>query len=107
LSGLEGTVRERILRLLLNNKGRFFTVDEIIVVLGLDIHPREVYRHLEHIAKTVRRMSNGRLLLVMKPPRCLKCGYVFKDLKRPRKPSRCPRCHSERISDPEFAVIER
>ncbi len=95
------------MNLLLENKGRFYSVEEIIRVLGLEITPREVYVHLEHIAKTIRRRSAGRLVLVMKPPMCLKCGYVFKDLKKPRKPSRCPRCHSQWISDPEFAVIEK
>ncbi len=101
------TTRGRILKLLLENKGRFYTVEEIIRILEIDITPREVYNHLEHIAKTIRRRSGGRLQLVMKPPVCLKCGYVFKDLKRPRKPSRCPRCHSQWISDPEFAIMEK
>lgn len=101
------TIRERILRLLTENKGRFYTVEEIIAYLGLDLKPREVYQHLSHIAKTIRRKSGGRLVLVMKPPQCLKCGYVFKDLDKPRKPSKCPRCHSQRISSPEFAVIEK
>ncbi len=101
------TVRERIMKLLLDNKGEFFTAYQIIALLGLDLKPRDIYRHLEHIAKTIRRRSGGRLVLVMKPPICLNCGYVFKDLDKPRKPSKCPRCHSQRISDPEFAIIEK
>ncbi len=100
------TIREKIMNLLLENKGRFYTVNQIIAILGLDLKPREVYKHLEHIAKTIRRKSKGQLILVMKPPVCLKCGYIFKDLDKPRKPSKCPKCHSQWISDPEFAILE-
>ncbi len=101
------SIRERIAWLLIENTGRLFSVDDIIAILGLDLKPREVYEHLRHIAKTIRRQSNNKLELVMEPPKCMKCGYVFKDLDRPRKPSKCPRCRSTWISQPRFTVIER
>jgi len=43
----------------------------------------------------------------MVPPTCKTCGYVFKDLDRPKRPSRCPRCRSERISSPLFIIQPR
>ncbi|MEM4718310.1 MAG: transcriptional regulator, partial [Desulfurococcaceae archaeon] len=43
----------------------------------------------------------------LEPPTCRKCGFVFKDLKRPRKPSKCPSCKSEWITPPRFLIIRR
>lgn len=101
----EETVRRQIMNLLKGSKHPL-TVDEIALILGYDLNPAQVYDHLKHIAKTVRRESGGRLALVMRPPVCRKCGYVFKDIKKPRAPSKCPRCHSQWIEPPAFLIIE-
>ncbi len=101
------TLREKIMKLLMESREPL-SVDEIAAILGLS--PRDkhlVYDALTHIAKTIKRRSGGKLELVMIPPTCKKCGYVFKDLKKPRKPSRCPRCKSERINPPLFKIISR
>ncbi|MFZ8782857.1 MAG: transcriptional regulator [Desulfurococcaceae archaeon] len=97
------TIRERIIELL-RSTSRPLTAREIIEVLGVNITDREVYEHLAHIAKTIRSRSQGREVLLMEPPTCRKCGYVFKDLEKPKKPSRCPRCKSEWISPPRFII---
>ncbi len=102
----ELTIRERIMKLLESSKYPL-TADDIINELGLDLSPNEVYEHLRHIAKSIRRLSNGRKILVMRPPMCRKCGYVFKDINKPKKPSRCPRCKSEWIEPPAFKIIEK
>lgn len=94
--------RERILEILMSSSEPL-SVDEIARQLELD--PRdswEIYDHLEHIARTARA-KYGKTLL-MDPPYCRKCGYTFRDLKKPRKPSRCPRCGSEWIAPPRFIV---
>ncbi len=103
--GEEGTVRERIMRLLMESR-RPLTAREIAVMVGLDPNTgeAEVYEHLKHIAKTLRRRYGGRAVLYMIPPRCKDCGYVFTDLREPRKPSRCPRCKSQRIEPPRFYI---
>ena len=103
----EGTIRERILRLLIASR-RPLSAREIAELVGLDPvrGEREVYEHLRHLAKTLRRRHGGRAVLYMIPPRCRDCGYVFTDLDRPRRPSRCPRCHSQRIEPPRFYVEE-
>ncbi len=102
----EDTVRRRIMKLLEETDAPL-TVSEIVAVLGLDLSPAEVYDHLRHIARTVRRASGGRKALLMRPPICRSCGYVFSDMVgRPRKPSRCPRCRSEWIEPPAFIIDE-
>ncbi len=102
----EDSIRKRIMKLL-EESATPLTARHIIDYLGLDIEPKDVYEHLRHIAKTIRRVSGGRKVLVMRPPICRSCGYVFKDLDRPRKPSRCPRCKSEWIEPPAFKIIEK
>ncbi len=107
VSGEEGTVREKIIRVLMETRSPL-SAQEIAVLVGLDPRTgeKEVYQHLRHIAKTVRRKSGGRLALYMVPPRCRDCGYVFQDLREPRKPSKCPRCRSQRIEPPRFYIAE-
>ncbi len=85
---------------------RPLTAREIAELVGLDpsTGEREVYEHLRHVAKTLRRRLGGRAALYMVPPSCRDCGYVFTDLTEPRRPSRCPRCKSERISPPRFYI---
>ena len=104
---VEDTVRKRILRLLMESR-QPLTAREIAVLVGLDPirGEKEVYEHLRHLAKTLRRRHGGRAVLYMIPPRCKDCGYVFRDLREPRRPSRCPRCRSQRIEPPRFYVEE-
>jgi len=96
------TVRERIIRALMSSD-RPLTAREIAVEAGLGPEgAREVYEHLVHASRTLAARTGLRIL--MEPPYCRKCGYVFRDLKRPRKPRRCPRCGSEWIEPPRFTV---
>lgn len=96
------TTREKIVDLLRTTR-RPLTVDEIAIALG-DVNPKDIYEHLEHVAKSIYSRSSGREVLLMEPPYCRKCGYVFKDINKPRKPSKCPRCKSEWIAPPRFIV---
>lgn len=98
------TVRERILEFLESREGEFFTAEEIARSVGEDLSPSEVYAHIAHIAKTVRRAFGGRAYIAIKYPVCLKCGYVIR-VSKPKKPSRCPRCRSTWVSEPEFAFM--
>jgi len=93
--------RERIIELLAAAEEPM-DVGQIARELGLD--PSEagsIYEDLEHVARSLR---NSNLVLLMQPPVCKSCGYVFRDLKRLRKPSKCPRCRSERIYPPRFII---
>ena len=62
---------------------------------------KEVYAHLTHIGQTAQ--ARGQRLLI-DPPRCLGCGYLFKDRKRVAPPGHCPDCHSTRISRPRYRL---
>ncbi|MEM1618476.1 MAG: transcriptional regulator [Desulfurococcaceae archaeon] len=99
------TIRERIMRILESTKTPL-TASEIANMLGNNTSPEDVYEHLAHVAKTIRAKSHGRKVLVMEPPVCKKCGFVFKDIKKPKKPSRCPKCKSEWIASPRFMIAE-
>ena len=100
------TLREKIKRLLTETTYPL-SVEEIAFSLGLDPRNKDaIYEHLKHIAKTIRRESQGQLVLYMLPPKCRNCGYVFKKLDKPRKPSKCPKCKSQRIDPPRF-IIEK
>lgn len=95
------SIRQRIAKLLEGAENPL-KAEEIAYALGID--EQEVYSHLAHIAKSIRRLSGGCKALLMVPPICKKCGYVFRDLDKPKKPSRCPRCRSEWLEPPRFII---
>ncbi|MEM2214243.1 MAG: hypothetical protein QXD66_02135 [Candidatus Nezhaarchaeales archaeon] len=102
---LNETVRERIIKVLRDSLEPL-TVEDIVAILGLtDLKPRDMYEHLKHIAKSVR--AKGHEVLVMIPPSCRSCGFTFTNLDKPKKPSKCPKCKSERIAPPAFKIISR
>ncbi|MBS7247213.1 MAG: HTH domain-containing protein [Candidatus Jordarchaeales archaeon] len=100
MTGLWETRREKILRLL-KESDTPLSAEQISLLLELD--RKDVYDDLKHIARSLQKSE---WQLVMVPPRCLKCGYVFSSDK-PKKPSRCPKCRGERVSDPLFKVVSR
>ena len=56
----------------------------------------EVLEHLVHMQKAEQ--------LVIEPAECLKCGYVFNDRKRIKKPSKCPKCKGTYIEEPLYVI---
>ncbi|MCD6096514.1 MAG: transcriptional regulator [Thermoprotei archaeon] len=107
VSDVEETLRRKIMKVLEESDDPL-TVEDIASILGLDrSYYKLIYESLSHIAKSIRRLSKGKKILVMRPPYCRNCGYVFKDLRKARKPSRCPRCKSERIAPPAFLIINK
>ncbi|MCY0868034.1 MAG: transcriptional regulator [Desulfurococcus sp.] len=99
--------RREVITRLLRETGRPLTVYEIMATLGIRVPPEEIYLDLQHIAKSIRAKSNGSEVLLMEPPRCKKCGYVFSDMEKPKEPSRCPRCKSEWIEPPRFIITSK
>lgn len=66
---------------------------------ALSLPPSTVYEHLEHVARSV----NGDESVLVSPPTCRDCGFDgFDDLIN--RPSRCPECKSESVSEPAFTV---
>ncbi len=94
------TTRREEIEGLLMETDRPLTVQEICMAL----HIREralVYEDLGHIARSVRR--TGKRLRVV-PPRCGRCGYVFRGRQSMKRPSRCPKCKSEWLLPAAFMV---
>lgn len=56
--------------------------------------------HVEHIAKSLDGTDEQ---LLAAPPECRECGFDGFDTLINR-PSRCPECKSERVSEPVFTV---
>jgi len=82
-------------------RGRPLTALELSAAVG--IPHKQVDDHLEHLQKSVTAEGEA---LVMDPATCLGCGYVFRDRTRTSRPSRCPKCKSERIDPPRFSLVE-
>lgn len=94
------TIRERLAKVLLESREPL-TIYQLQALVNTELKPSELYDELEHVKKTLKRMGY-RLEIV--PATCKKCGYVFSDREKLKKPSRCPRCKSERIEPPKFFV---
>ncbi|MDZ7697833.1 MAG: transcriptional regulator [Deltaproteobacteria bacterium] len=90
------TIRQEMIDLL----GEF-ELDALAISQELRIREREVYEHLPHVARSIR--GQGRQLII-NPPECLKCGYLFEGRTRFTKPGRCPECRETRIQSPTFRI---
>jgi len=71
--------------------------------LSAEVHvmEREVLEHLAHIRQSLDKSGKR---LVVTPPECRKCGFVFLERKRLTKPGKCPSCRSTSIESPAFKV---
>ncbi|MBI9085030.1 MAG: transcriptional regulator [Desulfobacterales bacterium] len=90
------TVRQRIIDLI---QARAMDAREISTAAG--VGEKEVYVHMEHIARSV---SGKGKTFRLNPAACLACGYVFRDRRRMTRPSRCPRCKAQRVSLPTYSI---
>ena len=67
----------------------------------LSLSEKDVAPALEKLGRSLER---GPLELRVEPPRCLECGFEFRDRARASRPSRCPGCRSERILPARFWI---
>ena len=74
------------------------TVRELTVWFHADT--RDILIDLEHIAQSVRPSR-----LIMEPSSCRQCGFVFKKRERRKRPSKCPECKGEKITEPVFSIV--
>ncbi len=91
------TIRQQIIDLLTQESHDVRELSQ-----ALRISEKEVASHLDHVNKSVA--SQKRKLQVY-PATCAECGFTFKDRKRLTKPSRCPKCRSQRIQSPRYRVV--
>ena len=66
------------------------------------ITEREVEDHIVHIIKSVARDRS--LRFIQEPCECRRCEFAFRDRSKITRPSRCPRCHSEDITEPQYSI---
>jgi predicted Zn-ribbon and HTH transcriptional regulator len=90
------TLRQEIMTLL---AGEQMSVRDLSKYLK--INEKDVYTHLRHVERTVA--ASGKSLSI-KPSRCFKCGYLFKNRRRLTRPSRCPQCRSTHLESPLFSI---
>lgn len=67
----------------------------------LHVSEKELPDLLEKLSRSLARAGER---LHQQPPRCMGCGFEFSDRKRAKRPSRCPRCSSERLTKPRFWI---
>ena len=76
------------------------TARRIAEVVG--IPERQVEEHLRHIVQSVTR--DQRVRFVLEPAACKACDFIFRERHRITRPSRCPKCRSEAISEPRYSI---
>ena len=93
---MAATIREQLREAL---RGRPKTAFE----LSHELHQseKEIVEHLVHLQRSLPRQG---LALHVVPARCKACDKTFDDRDRLTRPSRCPKCKSERIEAPAFAL---
>jgi predicted Zn-ribbon and HTH transcriptional regulator len=94
-----GTVRQQIIALLIAEE---MGLRDLSQELGLS--EKDILPHLAHIQKTVQARDQH---VVIRPARCFKCGFVFKERRRYSRPGKCPRCRGTHIDNPTFRIRPR
>jgi predicted Zn-ribbon and HTH transcriptional regulator len=90
------TIRQRIFELI-GEQGR--DARELARILG--IKEKEVYDHLQHIARSAKAQKKK---LEIVPFACMDCGFVFEERRRFSRPGRCPKCKSARVEYPVYRI---
>ncbi len=92
-----GTLRQQIMTVLREGE---WDVRGLSQRLG--IAEKDVIAHLAHVQ---RSLAAGGARLVIRPPYCRACGFVFEGRGRFTRPGRCPQCRQTRIAPPFFQVM--
>lgn len=90
------TIRRQIISCLNNGP-----INAIEISKDVGIMEKEVYGHLDHIARSMGAKGKR---LVIHPSRCLKCGFIFNKRERFTRPGRCPECRGTRIKRPAYEI---
>ena len=95
MQGTERTTRQRIADFL-----RKESAEAGRLANEFGIRTDAALSHVEHIARSLEGTDEQ---LLAAPPECLDCGFsAFDDLAN--RPSRCPECKSEDVTEPAFTV---
>ena len=91
------TIRQEMIDLLAEGEG--VGAREISQTFG--IPEREIYGHLEHIARSLKARG---LRLEVEPARCLDCGFVFRKRRKLTPPGHCPSCRGSHLQRPRYRL---
>jgi predicted Zn-ribbon and HTH transcriptional regulator len=80
-------------------RGPPLSAREISALVSLS--ERDVIAHLEHLERSLAHAAEQLRVL---PARCVQCQFSFDQRTRRSRPSRCPKCKSERIEPARFAI---
>ncbi|MBK7582194.1 MAG: transcriptional regulator [Myxococcales bacterium] len=80
-------------------EGKTLSARELSQTVRISEH--EVGEHLRHLELSLA--ASGRRLVV-EPASCKACAFSFAERARHGRPSRCPKCKSERLAAPRFRV---
>ena len=75
------------------------TLKELSAELG--VSEKVLPEAIEKLSRSLRR-TEQRLRQIQ--PKCLECGFEFRERERFTRPSRCPSCKSERITPARFWI---
>ena len=92
------TRREKIVELLTKNED--MTLQELADLTQSAV--KTIANDLDSVRKTIKS-ENKRI--EVNPAKCLGCNYIFSGRNRISDPSKCPECHSERISSQRFRIV--
>ena len=90
------TRRKEIIELLEQQK---MTSRQIADFFKVDVPT--VLEDLKHISQTLKPLHKK---LKEQPAVCNSCGFVFSSREKLSRPSKCPRCRSEDITEPLFWI---
>jgi predicted Zn-ribbon and HTH transcriptional regulator len=85
------TIRQEIIELLKEDN---LSIRDLSQMVGQS--EKEITAQLSQIGKSVR--------LEINEPECIMCGFVFERKGKIKKPGKCPKCHSTRITSPRFTI---
>jgi predicted Zn-ribbon and HTH transcriptional regulator len=95
MQGAEQTTRQHIADCL-----REETAEASRLASEFEITTAAALSHVEHVARSLEGTDEQ---LLAAPPECRDCGFErFDDLTN--RPSRCPDCKSEDVTEPTFTV---
>jgi len=89
------TVRKHIIEALKEKK---MTLREI--ALAFKITVKDAGIDLQHIGKSIYPQME----LKMEIPLCRSCGFKYMDRSKITRPSKCPKCKKEDITEPRFWI---
>ncbi len=95
---MQETRREQMVNMLKEGE---WTLDSLAKYF--DVPSKIVEDDLSHIEKSLKKSYS----LTQIPPYCEGCGFSFKNRNRFQKPSRCPECKKERISEGTIRLVAK